>query len=266
MTNLDIPQLVPGALTVAVTSGKGGVGKTTTVVALAANLTAAGYNVIVVDADLAGPNVHLIAELGDVTLTAVAEPLSLNLPVSPHGFRVSTPVSITHATGVGTHVSVNDLGAMAQYAQACDIVIVDLPPGWTNEHDAVARMLPDVIVAVVAPTAAAISDHDRHQTAWSDAWTTATDKVRSRDKRRKWNELPAAPTVVTVETMARFTGIADTGGAPITIRRSDAVTADEMCEAVNPVTSVTSAATMSELAATAEVGVLVAAVLAARRT
>jgi MinD-like ATPase involved in chromosome partitioning or flagellar assembly len=60
-------QIVPGATTVAVTSGKGGVGKSTTGVALAAALTARGHDVVV-DADIEGPNVHLLADVTDPAL------------------------------------------------------------------------------------------------------------------------------------------------------------------------------------------------------
>lgn len=249
--------IIPGAVTVAVTSGKGGVGKTSTAVALAIELAQRDLDVIVIDGDIAGPNVHLLADVTNIELGVDTTNLELNLPESSYGFRVVTPASI----GAGGRVSATDLIGMAQFASPADVVIVDLPPGWTPHHETFAGTLPDLIVAAVAPTEAAISDHRAHLAQWQQGWTAAVNTRKERDRRRKVN-LPEAPTVVTVETMARFTGIPDTGGDPVTIRRIDALPADQVATLVDPVVSIPASATLRDSAATVEVGQLGAIVSA----
>lgn len=254
-------QIVPGALTVVVTSGKGGVGKTTTAAALAAALTLRGVTVLVIDGDLYGPNVHLVAEVADTTLAVNAEPLELTLPSSALGFDVVTPVSITAHDG-RARPAMADLFGVAQFARPAQVVIVDMPPGWTAQHSTVCSLLPDLVVAVVAPTATALADHTRHLAAWQGAWEQTVRSRRDADKRRKL-VLAEAVTIVSVETMARFAGIPDGGGPPVTVRRMDAVPAADVAVAASPLVSLPAAADVAAAARTAEMNQLADVVQAA---
>lgn len=251
--------IVPGAITIAVTSGKGGVGKTSTAVALAAALTRRGVDVVVIDGDIYGPNVHLISEVASCTLGVQTEPLTLTLPASPLGFRVITPVSVVEKDRAA-QPSMADLFALAQFADPTQVVIVDMPPGWTKQHTDVCTTLPDMIVAVVAPTAPALADHERHLAQWKTTWASTVQSRRNSDKRRKL-VLPEAPTVVTVETMARFTGIPDGGSEPVTIRRLDALPAATVAATAQPLVSVPATASAQEAAGTAEIGRLADAIM-----
>jgi septum site-determining protein MinD len=78
--------------TIAVVSGKGGVGKTTVTSNLAYALTNLGENVIVIDANLTAPNlgIHLGVPLSKNTLNDVLKgevPMEDALYPHPHGFR-----------------------------------------------------------------------------------------------------------------------------------------------------------------------------------
>lgn len=246
--------IIPGAVTVAVGSGKGGVGKTTTAVSLATALAARGLDVIVLDADLDGPNVHLVAEIDDLTLGIDRDALTLQLPRSPFGFRTVTSESIPRDSRSG-RVSVTDLIGMARFAAPSQVVIVDLPPGWTSHHEQVCSVLPELVATVVAPTGPALADHERHVAAWTKNWASAVMQRKSRDRRRKL-DLPDIPNLVAVETMARFAGIPDNGGDPVTVRRLDAVPVDEVTARVSPLVSIPAAASIGSSADSPEIGTL----------
>lgn len=243
--------IIPGAVTVAVTSGKGGVGKTTTTVALAAALIERGHSVTVVDGDVHGPNVHLVSEVPDTTLGFDPAGLKIDLPKSPHGFGIVTPVSVTEAQP-GKSMRMEDLISLARFADPVDVVIVDLPPGWTAGHEIVCKGLPELVVTVVAPSVPALSDHQVHAKAWTQEWARTVRGREDADRRRKI-VLPAEPPIVAAETMARFLGVPDTGGEPVMVRRFDAVHADTMREKADPVVSIPAAATIADAAATPEV-------------
>jgi hypothetical protein len=254
--------IVPGAPTIAVSSGKGGVGKTTTTVNLAVNLALRGRNVLIVDGDLAGPNVHLIGGFNDLKLGVVKTPgnLRIDLPVNAHGVRIATGLSLKLADAK-VRVTIDDLIGISQFAEPADIVLADLPPGWTDHHRKVCRTMPDMIVMPVAATPSAISDHLAHQRAWRKEWTATVEEANKADRRRKLN-LPTDPTFITVETMARFTGTLDGTDQQVTIRRSDALPADVVAEKVAPALSLTGTATVTDGANSAEMNTLADLILA----
>ena len=251
----EIPEMIPGAVCVAVTSGKGGVGKTTTAAALAVALAARGHDVVAIDGDTTGANLHLVLGVDSMGLSAQREPLELVLP-EVSGVRIASPASFEERA----NIRLSELVSATRFARWPTHIVVDLPGGWSEDHEAVASLLPDVVVCAVAPTVTAVADHLTHTSAWRRAWAAVTKKVRESDKRRKWAELPEEPTVIEVETMARFAGVTEDTGEQVTIRRSDALSAAELADSVEVLTSMPATATVSELAETTEMGVLVDAI------
>ena len=115
---------------IAVTSGKGGVGKTNVSVNLAASLALAGREVMLMDADLGLANVDVLLGLepefdlqhvisGDKTLDEVIVPGPLGIHVVPASSGVERMAELTSVE----HASL--ISAFSALAQPIDVLIVD---------------------------------------------------------------------------------------------------------------------------------------------
>ena len=156
----------PGTLTrvIAVTSGKGGVGKSTVTAELAVALAARGLAVGLVDADVFGFSIPGILGVPDAKPTQVGDMI---LPPVAHGVKVisigmfvedRTPVSwrgpLLHRTMQQflTDVYFGDL----------DVLLLDLPPGTGDVAITLGQLLPNAEVLVVTtPQAAAAGVAER---------------------------------------------------------------------------------------------------------
>jgi flagellar biosynthesis protein FlhG len=255
---IDIPRLHPTARTIAVTSGKGGAAKTTTAVALAARLAAEGHKVVLVDMDVPAPNAAIVAEVTNPKIKANAKRVQVVLPESPYGFRVVSPTSLESA-------SYGDMVALPLWANDIEVLVYDLPGGWTEAQVEVMENFVDVVVAVTPPTPSALSDHAAHLRHLTAAVPTREGKIRDRDKRRKVTDLPKTE-VLAVETLGYYTGTLPDGKV-VTVRRLDAVPADEVeaaigVEGAEYVGSIPTAPNVKALSETDEIGDLAKRVLA----
>lgn len=250
---ISIPKLHPTARTVAVTSGKGGAAKSTTAAALAARLVAMGLNVVVADLDVPAPNAHLVGEMPeDAKVEINLDTAEMILPWSPLGYRIATPLLFEK------HASEQTVISMCGYANEVDVVIFDLPGGWTDAQTQVINNFVDVIFAVSPPTATALSDHEAHLAHVVAAVTSAQSAVQNKDRRRKVT-FPETK-VFSVETLTSYIGtLAD--GTVTTVRRLDAVPEAEAaarfaaCDAPLAVT-VPPAVDVKALSETDEIGTL----------
>lgn len=118
---------------IAVASGKGGVGKSTTAVNLALALQREGLSVGMLDADIYGPSLALMLGIADGTRPEVADGKYF-IPLEAHGLKVmSMAFLLTDSSPVvwrGPMAS----GAMQQMLTQSlwgelDVLIVDMPPG-----------------------------------------------------------------------------------------------------------------------------------------
>ncbi len=145
---------------IVISSGKGGVGKTTTSVNLSAALAKQGKNVILVDGNLTTPNVglHLGLTKFPITLNDVLKgeaSLTDSIYLHPLGFKlVPGSLSVRSFSEINSRKLkkiFNDLKDM------CDYVIVDSAAGLGNESISVLKNADEVII-VTNPELPAVTD------------------------------------------------------------------------------------------------------------
>jgi ATP-binding protein involved in chromosome partitioning len=161
----QIPFAVSSSLTrvYAVASGKGGVGKSSVTVNLAAALAASGQKVGVVDADIYG---HSVPRMLGVTgrPTPVEKMI---MPPSAHGVKVISIGMFTDGNrpvvwrGPMLHRALQQFLADVYWGDL-DVLLLDLPPGTGDIAISVAQMLPSAeLLIVTTPQLAAAEVAER---------------------------------------------------------------------------------------------------------
>ena len=118
---------------VAVASGKGGVGKSTTAVNLALALQAAGKKVGLLDADIYGPSIAMMLGVAEGTRPTAADEKHF-APIEAHGLAtMSMAYLVTEQTPMAWRGPMAS-GALLQLLQQTmwgelDVLVVDMPPG-----------------------------------------------------------------------------------------------------------------------------------------
>jgi ATP-binding protein involved in chromosome partitioning len=161
-----IPFAQPSSLTTvyAVASGKGGVGKSSVTVNLAASMAATGLKVGVIDADIYG---HSIPRMLGITgrHQKVADMI---MPLAGHGVRVASIGSIKPDgnppvvwRGPMLHRALQQFLADFYWGDL-DYLLLDLPPGTGDVAISVAQLLPGAeILVVTTPQLAAAEVAER---------------------------------------------------------------------------------------------------------
>jgi ATP-binding protein involved in chromosome partitioning len=155
-----IPFAQPGSRTrvYAVASGKGGVGKSSVTVNLAAALAARGLAVGVVDADIYGHSVpRMLGADGRPTQVE-----SMIMPPSAHGVKVISIGMFTPGNtavvwrGPMLHRALQQFLADVYWGDL-DVLLLDLPPGTGDVAISLAQLLPsaEILVVTTPQTAAA---------------------------------------------------------------------------------------------------------------
>ncbi|MDX1589841.1 MAG: iron-sulfur cluster carrier protein ApbC [Oleiphilaceae bacterium] len=148
---------------IAVASGKGGVGKSTTAVNLALGLASEGARVGILDADIYGPSVGLMLGIDDRTRPETRENKYF-VPIEAHGLQaMSMAFVVTDKTPMvwrGPMVS----GALMQLLTQTlwddlDYLILDMPPGTGDIQLTMAQKVPvSGSVIVTTPQDIALQD------------------------------------------------------------------------------------------------------------
>ena len=160
-----IPFAQPGSLTrvYAVASGKGGVGKSSVTVNLAAALAARGLSVGVLDADMYGHSIPRM--MGTIDRPTQVE--SMILPPIAHDVKVISIAQFTQGNtpvawrGPMLHRALQQFLADVYWGDL-DVLLLDLPPGTGDIAISVARLIPGAeILIVTTPQLAAAEVAER---------------------------------------------------------------------------------------------------------
>lgn len=146
---------------VAVSSGKGGVGKSTVAVNLAAALAADGAKVGLMDADVYGPNVPLMLGIADKQPAVSGNKL---VPLEAFGIKVISMAVLAPADkpmilrGPMLHGVVRQFLTDVDWGEL-DYLIVDMPPGTGDVQLSLAQLVPLAgAVLVTTPQTVSIAD------------------------------------------------------------------------------------------------------------
>jgi ATP-binding protein involved in chromosome partitioning len=146
---------------IAVSSGKGGVGKSTVAVNLAVGLSKLGAKVGIMDADVYGPNVPLMLGVAD------KQPQIANnqiIPIEAHGVKIISMALLAPADkpmvlrGPMLHGIVRQFLSDVNWDEL-DYLIVDMPPGTGDVQLSLAQLVPvQGAVLVTTPQNVSIAD------------------------------------------------------------------------------------------------------------
>ncbi|MGG5578170.1 P-loop NTPase [Myroides sp. C15-4] len=150
---------------VAISSGKGGVGKSTVTANIAASLANMGFSVGVLDADIYGPSMPIMFDVEN------AKPISVEVdgrskmkPISSYGVELLSIGFFTKADqaiiwrGPMASKALNQMIFDADWGEL-DFLLLDLPPGTGDIHLSIMQSLPVTGAVVVStPQAVALAD------------------------------------------------------------------------------------------------------------
>ena len=191
--NANMSQGIPGVThIIAVSSGKGGVGKSTVSVNLATSLAMEGAKVGLIDADIYGPNIPTMMGVTE-NPKLIQDPVKgeMFIPPSSHGVKVMSMGFLIQGDqpviwrGPMLHNILNQFCNRVEWGQL-DYLVLDLPPGTGDVQLSLAQMLPlSGTVIVTTPQEVALQDVRKALNMW--------EKVK-------------VPVLGVVENMSHFTG------------------------------------------------------------
>ena len=150
---------------VAISSGKGGVGKSTVTANIASSLASMGFSVGILDADIYGPSMPIMFDVEN------AKPISVEVdgrskmkPIITYGVEILSIGFFTKADqaiiwrGPMASKALNQMIFDADWGEL-DFLLLDLPPGTGDIHLSIMQSLPITGAVVVStPQAVALAD------------------------------------------------------------------------------------------------------------
>lgn len=177
---------------IAVSSGKGGVGKSTVSVNLATALATQGFSVGLLDADIYGPNIPTMMGVTEnprlikdpIKGESFIPPVSHKVKVMSMGFLIEGDQPVIWR-GPMLHNILSQFTNKVEWGEL-DFLIIDLPPGTGDVQLSLAQLIPlSGAVIVTTPQEVALQDVRKAMNMW--------DKVK-------------VPVIGVVENMSFFTG------------------------------------------------------------
>ena len=150
---------------IAISSGKGGVGKSTVTGNLAVTLAKVGCSVGVLDADIYGPSMPTMFDMeGKRPLSVNVDGKSKMAPIENYGVKVLSIGFFTQANqavvwrGPMAAKALNQMIFDAAWGEL-DFLLIDLPPGTGDIHLSIVQSLPlNGVVVVSTPQNVALAD------------------------------------------------------------------------------------------------------------
>lgn len=148
--------------TVAIQSGKGGVGKSTVTLNLAISFAQRGFTVGLIDADVTGPSIPVMAGLMGKDAEIKDRKI---VPYSIHGIKIVSMDLLLKANTPVIWRGPLKMAALRQFLTdvqwgEIDILFIDLPPGTSDEPLSISQMFEDITGTVIVTTPQLISVHD----------------------------------------------------------------------------------------------------------
>jgi ATP-binding protein involved in chromosome partitioning len=164
MSTNYVPPLKDVQHIIAVSSGKGGVGKSTTATNLALSLGHLGYKVGLLDADIYGPSIALMMGISEKPVSEDGNTLS---PLTNHGIKTMSIAFIADTDqamlwrGPMAAQALNQLLRQTNWGNI-DYLVLDLPPGTGDIHIALTQRVPlSGAVIVTTPQDVALIDTEK---------------------------------------------------------------------------------------------------------
>ncbi len=153
---------------IAVSSGKGGVGKSTVSSNLAVALVKQGYKVGLVDADIFGPSIPIMFDVeGERPVAIEVDGKSKIKPIESYGVNIlsigffTDPSQAVVWRGPMATKALNQMLHEAHWGEL-DYLLIDLPPGTSDIHLSLVQSVPvDGSIIVSTPQKIAIADAKR---------------------------------------------------------------------------------------------------------
>ncbi|MGV3458817.1 MAG: Mrp/NBP35 family ATP-binding protein [Flavobacterium sp.] len=157
---------IPGITNIiAVSSGKGGVGKSTITANLAVTLANMGFNVGVLDADIYGPSMPIMFDVErERPISVTIDGKSKMKPIESYGVKLlsigffTSPEQAVIWRGPMASKALSQMIFDADWGEL-DFMLIDLPPGTGDIHLSIMQSLPITGAVVVStPQAVALAD------------------------------------------------------------------------------------------------------------
>jgi len=157
---------IPGIKNIiAVASGKGGVGKSTTTANLAVTLAKMGFSVGILDADIYGPSMPIMFDVEtEKPISVVVDGKSKMKPIESYEVKIlsigffTAPSQAVIWRGPMASKALNQMIFDADWGEL-DFMLIDLPPGTGDIHLSIVQSLPITGAVIVStPQAVALAD------------------------------------------------------------------------------------------------------------